>query len=144
MNRNKKTIRLSESDLHNIIKKSLNNILNEGKGTMPRRNSEIVAKLDSTLPNRSTSYLGTVHHGGCVIDGDSSSYIDRIRHGLEMIKSGISGAAEKNGLEKEKYQAMVDSIVQKVSFIMSNLRKHSYMLNDQEPWKENEYSPHEY
>ena len=140
----KNIIRITENELNQIVAESVKKVLNEGKGTIPRRNSEIVAKLDSTLPNRSTSYLDTVHCGGCVIDGDSSSYIDRIRQGLEMIKSGISGAAEKNGLEKEKYQAMVDSIVQKVSYIMSNLRKHSYMLNDHEPWKENEYSPYEY
>ena len=141
----KKVVKITENDLHRIIKESVNNVLREGKGTMPRKNAEIVAKLDSTLPNGSTSYLYPVHHGSdAVIDGDSSAYIDRIRHGLAMIKSGITGAAEKNGTNPQKYQSMVDSIVKKVSFIMANLRKHSYMLNDQEPWEENEYSPFEY
>ena len=144
MRQKKQLVRLTESDLHRIIKESVNNVLKEGKGTMPRKNAEIVSKLDSTLPNSSTSYLSPVHHGGTVIDGDSSGYIDRIRQGLALIKSGIAGAAEKNGTDTDKYQSMVDSIVKKVSFIMANLRKHSYMLNDQEPWKENEYSPFEY
>ena len=140
----KQVIKLTEADLHRIIKESVNNVLKEGKGTIPRKNAEIVAKLDSTLPNRSSSHLTPVHHGGTVIDGDSSAYIDRIRQGLELIKGGIAGAAEKNGTEPDKYQSMVDSIVKKVSFIMANLRKHSYMLNDQDPWEENEYSPFEY
>ena len=145
-NMNKKPlIRLTESDLHKIVKESVSKILKESKGTMPRKNAEIVGRLDSTLPQGATSDLGYVHHGSHDIDGDIGAYIDRIKQGLAMIKSGIAGAAERNGVwEKDKYQPMVDSVVNKVSFIISNLRKNAYMLNDQDPWEENEYSPYQY
>ena len=141
----KNVIRLNESQLKKIIAESVKKVVEESKGTMPRKNSEIVAKIDSTLPQDSSSFLDPVHWGSHKIDGDISDYIRRIKQGLAMIQSGIAGAAERNGVwEKEKYQPMVDSIVKKVSFIMSNLRKNAYMLNDANPNDENEYTPNYY
>ena len=50
MNKNKKTIKLTESDLHNIIKKSVKSILNENLYGMQRlQGKELYDRIDECL-----------------------------------------------------------------------------------------------
>lgn len=50
MNRNKKTIKLTESELHNIIKESVNHILNENLYGMNRlQGKELYDRIDEYL-----------------------------------------------------------------------------------------------
>ena len=51
-NMNKKLIRLTESDLKQIVKESVNKILNEAYGTMPKDDIKRVANLDAASQSR--------------------------------------------------------------------------------------------
>ena len=51
-NMNKKQIRLTESDLKQIVKESVNKILNEAYGTMPKDDIKRAANLDAASQSR--------------------------------------------------------------------------------------------
>ena len=80
---NKKQVRLTESDLKQIVKESVNMILNEAYGTTDRRTQNLVNNLrdkdDARLLDRSASRLKK----------DSAHYVDNLREAINRFEAQI-------------------------------------------------------
>ena len=64
---NKKLIRLTEQDLHRIVKESVNKILNEGRGRFGNMVDEVINKFNefyNTHKNESDNYINSVKASG--------------------------------------------------------------------------------
>lgn len=92
---NKKQIRLTESDLKQIVKESVNKILNEAYGTMPQDDANFVGTLaygdypkDSiygTIKGAARKMLYNVKNAKYTSDNSMNIYLDKIQNDLEHI-----------------------------------------------------------
>ena len=92
---NKKQIRLTESDLKQIVKESVSKILNEAYGTLPKDDWNFTATLNDgdypedslygTIKGNARKMLYTVRNAKFTSDNSMNIYLDKIQKDLEHI-----------------------------------------------------------
>ena len=101
MKQNKKLIRLTESDLHNIIKESVNKILKE--------NFETEAFSDIYQPHNFSDPNKDYYNGYVIVDGTRAvlgqydNYDEAVEDANEMARQNKYGTYEVYGCDKDGY-----------------------------------------
>jgi hypothetical protein len=166
---NKKQVRLTESDLKQIVKESVNKILSEAYGTPQKLDKGLNDKIDSYLQydhtydpekdtvwdnrklygNNGVSYKTTdnknsskpfVSNHTYSIDGvDIVPELDALYKEKHRISTTIYNACTKVGCKPDMFDGIMNSISEKINFVMNTLRKHSFMSRGQNPYYGNMY-----
>ena len=167
---NKKQIRLTESDLKQIVKESVNKILSEAYGTAQKLDKGLNDRIDSYLQydhtydpkkdivwddrklygNNGISYNTTdnknsskpsVSNRTYSIDGnDIVPELDALYKAKQGISTNIYNACTKVGCKPDMFDGIMNSISEKINFVMSTLRKHSFISRGQNPYYGNMYN----
>ena len=166
---NKKQVRLTESDLKQIVKESVNMILSEAYGTPQKLDKGLNDKIDSYLQydhtydpkndivwddrklygnngvrhsstdNKNSSKPFVSNHTYSIDGVDIVPELDALYKEKNRISTTIYNACTKVGCKPDMFDGIMNSISEKINFVMSTLRKHSFMSRGQNPYYGNMY-----
>ena len=119
----KKLVKLTEGDLHRIVKESVKKIMQEAYGTPTRADDKRLSYLDDA------GGLG----GEEELRGTSADNITKKIAHISGLASELHYTAMALGDEYDRYSTILDNLAQKIDYVATNMSNQEQMKTGEQP-----------